>query len=61
MIATEWLGELARRVEICLPQVEVFRAADDTITVALGNRVVTAHDDGGLMWLAPCFLRQVVL
>jgi hypothetical protein len=55
MKASEWLDELANRVAEQLAEVEVFRASSDTLTLALGPRGITAHDDGDMMWIAPTF------
>jgi hypothetical protein len=53
--AQEWLDELGRRVSEQIGDVETFRASSDTLTLALGNRGVTAHDAGDVVWLAPSF------
>jgi hypothetical protein len=53
--ATEWLDELGRRAADRLAGIEIFRASADTLSMALGTRAVTAHDDGDVIWLAPSF------
>jgi hypothetical protein len=53
--ASKWLDELGRRASEQLAGVEIFRASEDTLTLAFGNRGVTAHDAGDVVWLAPSF------
>lgn len=55
MKGAEWLDELVKRVNEKLPGVELFRADAKTMSLALGNRVVTVLDTGTVALLAPSF------
>jgi hypothetical protein len=55
MSGAEWISQLAQRVVAEIPGIEQFRVAPDTLSLAFGDRGVTAHDDGDVVWLAPSF------
>ena len=55
MRGSDWLDELGRRVGQRLQDVEQCRLDEDTLTLALGTRGLTAHDAGDAVWLSPSF------
>jgi hypothetical protein len=55
MTSDVWLTKVGNSVELRLEGVEVSRADDDTLTLAIGTRGVVLHATRGVALFAPSF------